>query len=75
MPVVGTGGEVRVECADDTAQILSATPAPGYQLTDYHPGPSGSVKAVFTAGPRRTEITVRCKGGTAAPQVKESQPH
>lgn len=64
------GGTVIARCVPGGVQILSATPAQGYQVSsasheiDDHP----SVK--FTSGRTEIEVRLRCIGGTLQPEIR-----
>jgi hypothetical protein len=64
------GGTVIARCAPGGVEVLSATPAQGYQVAsvsheiDDHP----SVK--FTSGRTEVEVRLRCVGGSPVPEVR-----
>jgi hypothetical protein len=64
------GGTVIARCAPDGVEVLSATPAQGYQVSsssheiDDHP----SVR--FTSGRTEVEVRLRCVGDTPQPEIR-----
>jgi serine/threonine-protein kinase len=70
--VTAAGGTIVVACVGTLALIVLATPAAGYRLGGYKPGPASQVEAVFTATGHRSQIDATCKNGVATPTVKES---
>jgi hypothetical protein len=63
------GGTIIARCVAAGVQVLSATPAQGYQVTsegevDDHP------KVRFTSGRTEIEVRLRCVAGTPQPEVQ-----
>jgi serine/threonine-protein kinase len=65
------GGVVRVSCTGKKAQILRLDVTDGYTVGEYRPGPADEVKVVLVSPANKSEIKVKCSGGTPAPTVRE----
>ncbi|MGN9810554.1 serine/threonine-protein kinase [Micromonospora sp. BQ11] len=69
--VAARGGTVSVQCVDKSAEIVSVTPATGYQIDTYEPGPAREVRVELVSTGNRSVITVRCANDRPKPRVKE----
>ncbi len=62
------GGTVIAGCTGELVQVVSATPAQGWQLSDLEQsGDHPSIR--FTSGRELVEVRLRCRGG-AAPEIE-----
>lgn len=59
----GAHGRFVVRCRGAYAEGLRATPAPGWRVVSYEPGPDDDVDAIFTRGRSSVEIDVFCNRG------------
>lgn len=58
-----TGGSAEVECVGTMAQMVSWTPAAGYQTQNVQEGPKQSVHVMFRSGNHHVKIQARCTNG------------
>ncbi|WP_435205329.1 serine/threonine-protein kinase [Micromonospora sp. bgisy143] len=65
------GGTVTVRCVGASAELLTVTPAAGYQVEPYDAGPAKQVTVELTAPEHRSEIRVHCAAGRPKPKVTE----
>ncbi|SCG57791.1 serine/threonine-protein kinase [Micromonospora coxensis] len=72
VPVQARGGTVRVACDGRAAEIVATTPAAGYRIEDYRPGPARQVHVVFGSDAHASDVTARCANGRPVPRVRES---
>jgi cytoskeletal protein RodZ len=72
-PVHSAGGTVIARCAPDgvLVQVLSQTPAQGYQVEPEHDGLDDHPKITFTSGETEIEVRLRCTGGRITPEIRE----
>ncbi|HET6533762.1 MAG TPA: hypothetical protein VFH03_24505, partial [Actinoplanes sp.] len=70
--VTAWGGSIRVQCAGKKATVLAVSPAAGYTVKDFRPGPADEVKVVLQSADNASEIKVKCKEGEPSPSIKES---
>ncbi|MFI5488752.1 serine/threonine-protein kinase [Micromonospora echinaurantiaca] len=71
VPVSARGGVVRVACDRQMIEVVSVTPAAGYQVEAYEPGPAREIRVEFVSADNRSVVTVRCANGRPVPRVKE----
>ncbi|MGC4772762.1 serine/threonine-protein kinase [Micromonospora sp. DT44] len=71
LTVRAQGGTVTVRCVGGLAELLTVTPAPGYQVPPYDAGPAKQVTVKLTAPEHSSEIRVHCAAGQPKPKVKE----
>ncbi|MFG1652783.1 serine/threonine-protein kinase [Micromonospora sp. NPDC049275] len=74
-PVVVTvqaqGGTVTVRCLGGSAELLTVTPAAGYRVAPYDPGPAKQIQVELTSAEHSSEIRTHCASGRPKPKVKE----
>ena len=62
--VIGSvGGSVVARCVDDRAELLSWSPAQGYQVDDLHRGPATTAGIQFESDDLEVNVLVTCAGG------------
>jgi hypothetical protein len=64
------GNFVSATCRDSSV-TLSASPAPGWSLDDYRPGPGREARAKFRSGSGEVEFKVSCSGGRPVFETKD----
>jgi hypothetical protein len=69
-PVSSAGGTIEFTCTGNSAEIQSAAPNLGWNISQYDPGPAADVKVVFAEPPSTSEIDVHCSQGKATTKVK-----
>jgi hypothetical protein len=70
-PTVTTGGTVISRCtANGLVEILSATPAQGYQVEQEDHELDDHPKVEFTSGRQKVEVRLRCVNGVPNPEIK-----
>ena len=62
------GGTVLARCVNGAVQVVSATPAQGYQLHDEGGEDAGRVR--FESGNRRVELQLSCRDGRPVASVR-----
>jgi hypothetical protein len=68
---VTAGGTVISRCtAGGLVEVLTATPAQGYQVDSADDGPEDHPSVRFTSGETEIEVRLRCAGGVPVPEVK-----
>ncbi|MFY1618117.1 serine/threonine-protein kinase [Micromonospora sp. WMMD736] len=65
------GGTASVRCVGGSAELLTVTPAAGYQVAPYDAGPAKQVTVELTAPEHSSEIRVHCAAGRPKPKVTE----
>lgn len=65
------GGTVSVRCLGGSAELLTVTPAPGYQVAPYDPGPAKQLQVELTSAAHSSEIRTHCANGRPKPKVTE----
>ena len=65
------GGSVGVRCRGDATSLGFATPRGGYTTVVRDVGP-GKVDVEFDNGPKGSRLVLRCSGGSAISQIRES---
>ncbi|MGV9216112.1 protein kinase domain-containing protein [Micromonospora sp. RB23] len=65
------GGTVTVRCVGGSAELLTVTPASGYQAEPYDAGPAKQVQVELTSPEHSSEIRVHCAAGRPKPKVTE----
>ncbi|MGS2613120.1 protein kinase domain-containing protein [Micromonospora sp. LZ34] len=73
VPVPARGGVVTVSCDRQTIEVVAVTPAAGYQVEAYEPGPAREIRVEFVSAGNRSVVTVRCANGRPVPRVKEQE--
>jgi hypothetical protein len=63
------GGTVIARCVPGGVEIVSTTPAQGYQASSDHEV-EDHPKVEFTAGPTKVEVRLRCVDGVVQPEIK-----
>jgi hypothetical protein len=71
VPVRAQGGTVTVRCVGGSAELLTVTPASGYEVTPYDAGPAKQVTVELTSPEHSSEIRVHCAAGRPKPKVTE----
>ncbi|MEV1012772.1 protein kinase [Micromonospora sp. NPDC049801] len=71
LPVRAQGGTVTVRCVGGLAELLTVTPASGYQVPPYDAGPAKQVTVELTAPEHSSEIRVHCAAGRPKAKVTE----
>jgi hypothetical protein len=71
--VLAMGGEIRVRCLANLAEVLAVAPAPGYQIKTDNRGPADEVRVTLHSAANDSDIKVTCVAGAPQPQVKESK--
>jgi hypothetical protein len=64
------GNFVSATCRGSSV-TLSASPAPGWRLDDYRPGPGREARAKFRSDSGEVEFKVSCSGGTPVFETKD----
>ncbi|MEV4491581.1 protein kinase [Micromonospora coxensis] len=72
VPVQARGGTVRVACDGQLAEVVGTTPAAGYRIEDYRPGPARQVHVVFGSDAHASDVTAGCANGRLVPRVRET---
>jgi hypothetical protein len=65
------GGTVTVRCVGELPELLTVTPASGYQVQPYDAGPAQQVQVELTSPEHSSEIRVHCAAGYPKPRVRE----
>jgi hypothetical protein len=69
----GDWGTFAVTCQGAVAFGDAATPARGWTVVSYEPGPDDDVDAVFASGSRSVELEVYCNGGRPTLSEREDK--
>ncbi|WP_328533354.1 serine/threonine protein kinase [Micromonospora zamorensis] len=65
------GGTVTIRCVGKSVEVLAVTLVPGFRVDEYDPGPAKQIQVELVSSEHRSEVRVRCPGGSPKSRVRE----
>ncbi|SCG66043.1 serine/threonine-protein kinase [Micromonospora zamorensis] len=65
------GGTVTIRCVGKSVEVLAVTLVPGFRVEAYDPGPAKQIQVELVSSEHRSEVRVRCPGGSPKSRVRE----
>ncbi|WP_307871482.1 protein kinase [Micromonospora sp. M61] len=65
------GGTVTIRCVGKSVEVHAVTLVPGFRVEAYDPGPAKQIQVELVSSEHRSEIRVRCPGGSPKSRVRE----